>query len=137
MSELDSTRFLTIDLLLRLHRRVTEEFGGDQGIRDRGLLESAAAMPQAQFGGQFLHPSLPAMAAAYLFHLCKNHPFIDGNKRAALAAAEVFLILNGRTLDATDDELYELTIGVAEGRISKDEATLFFEQRGTTADATR
>jgi death-on-curing protein len=83
-------------------------------------------MPSAKFAGKFLHDGLPAMAAAYLFHLAKNHAFLDGNKRTALAVTEVFLRLNGCRLNATDDQLERLTQGVAEGSVSKESAAEFF-----------
>jgi death-on-curing protein len=73
-------RFLSVDDVMTLHRIAIEDQGGDPALRDRGLLESAMAMPQQQFGGAYLHDSIPAMAAAYAFHVCKNHPFADGNK---------------------------------------------------------
>jgi death-on-curing protein len=119
--------FLTVEQVIDLHRRGIEQHGGSLELRDRGLLESAVAMPAAQFGGEFLHDGLAAMAAAYLFHLCKNHPFVDGNKRVAVTAAEVFIELNGRRLIATDKELEKLTLGVADSSISKQDATRFFE----------
>ena len=117
---------LTVEHVLAIHGRMIREFGGDPGVRDHGLLESAVMMPAAQFGGRFLHDGIPAMAAACLFHLCQNHPFVDGNKRTALASAEVFLILNGMRLTATNEQLAELTLGVAEGRVSKEELAGFF-----------
>lgn len=120
-------RFLTVDELLVIHQRVASAHGGGLGIRDRGLLESAASVPAAQFSGQYLHPHVPAMAAAYLFHLCKNHPFLDGNKRVALAAADVFLELNQHELRASDDELEQMTLGVADGSFSKEQAIEFFQ----------
>lgn len=98
-------RFLTVDELLAIHQRVISEHGGSLGLRDRGLLESAASVPAAQFGGDYLHADVASMAAAYLFHHCKNHPFMDGNKRVAFAAADVFLELNHHDLQATDSEL--------------------------------
>ena len=85
----DAPTFLTTDNVMAIHRRMIREFGGDPKVRDYGLLESAAMMPAAQFRGRFLHGGIPAMAAAYLFHLCTNHPFVDGNKRTVLASAEV------------------------------------------------
>ena len=91
-------------------------------------------MPRAGFGGEYLHQGVPAMAAAYLFHLCKNHPFVDGNKRTALAAAEVFLQLNNHRLTATNARLARVTLGVAEGTISKRELTVFFEQHAAIDD---
>ncbi len=111
-------RFISLDLALRLHARQLSRFGGADGIRDRGLLESALAQPEASFGGEYVHGDLYLMAAAYLFHIVKNHPFVDGNKRAGLLCATVFLGLNGIRLSASDDELYDLTIAVAEGRLS-------------------
>ena len=118
--------FLSVDVVLKIHRRVIEEFGGDSGLRDRGLLESAVAMPQSTFGGEDLHVGLPEKAAAYHFHLCANHPFIDGNKRVAVAAAEVFLLINRHELSASDNDVEELTLGVAAGRLSKDQVIEFF-----------
>ena len=86
--------FLTIEEVLEIHERMLAEFGGLAGVSDQGLLDSALAMPQATFGGEFLHSTIAAMAATYLFHLCSNHAFMDGNKRTALAAAEVFVKRN-------------------------------------------
>ena len=123
-----STIFLSVDDVLAVHLRVIQEFGGDSGLRDRGMLESAVAMPQAVFGGQELHPGLASKAAAYHFHLCSNHPFVDGNKRVAVATAELFLILNGFELSASDDEIEEMTLGVARGEMSKDQVVEFFDK---------
>lgn len=120
--------FLSVEHVLAVHRRVIEEFGGNPDVRDHGLLESAVLMPSARFHGEYLHDGLPAMAAAYLFGICRNHAFIDGNKRTALATAEVFLLLNDARLRATDKELENLTVGVAEGRTSKDDVTAFFRK---------
>jgi death-on-curing protein len=91
------------------------------GVRDEAALESALSQAEATFGGKPLHPSLEEQAAAYLFHLCQAHPFVDGNKRVALAATDVFLRLNGRRLTLTDDEAYDLTMSVARGEIGKDD----------------
>lgn len=118
--------FLQVDDVLAVHRRVIEEFGGDGGLRDRGLLESAVAMPSATFDGQELHADLAEKAAAYFYHLCANHPFVDGNKRVAVAAAELFLLLNGRELIADDDAIEELAMGTADGRIAKARVIEFF-----------
>ena len=120
--------FLSVDDVLLVHSRVIEEFGGDAGLRDRGLLESAVGMPQSTFGGDDLHAGLAAKAAAYHFHLCANHPFVDGNKRVAVAASEFFLVINGHELSASDDEIEELTLGVARGQLSKEQVVEFFEK---------
>lgn len=120
--------FLNVDHIKVIHRRMISEFGGATTLRDSGLLESAVMLPAAQFGGKFLHTGIPAMGAAYLFHLCRNHPFGDGNKRTALASAEIFLLLNDHSLDADDDQLEALTIGVATSSITKDEVVAFFRR---------
>ncbi len=83
----DQYRFLTVDEVLELHDLQIQRYGGSSGVRDKGLLESAVAMPQASFGGKYMHEGLFQMAAAYAFHIAENQPFIDGNKRTALAAA--------------------------------------------------
>jgi len=113
--------FLDVDDVVELHAMQIEEFGGGEGLRDRGLLESAVAQPQASIGGEYVHDGLFAMAGAYLFHIASNHPFVDGNKRAGLLSALVFLDINGVTIGMASDALYELTMGVAEGRIEKPE----------------
>jgi len=83
-------------------------------------------MPEASLGGVYLHASLAEMAAAYLFHIAQNHPFLDGNKRAALATALAFLWLNDRRLDIGEDELTELVMSVAAGRVAKAEVAVHF-----------
>jgi death-on-curing protein len=122
--------FLSREDVLRIHRDQIERYGGSLGVRDRGLLESALAMPRAGFGGQYFHPELPDMGAAYLFHLVRNHPFIDGNKRVGLAACLVFLELNGFAFSASNAALAGLTLGVAEGRVSKSAVAEFVRRHG-------
>jgi len=119
--------FLTVEDVLNVHRRVVEEFGGDTGLRDRGLLESAVAMPRSTFGGEELHTDLAEQAAAYFFHLWANHPFVDGNKRAAVVTAELFLLVNDQELVADDDSIEELAMGVAGGGLSKAQVIAFFK----------
>ncbi len=111
--------FLTVEVVLALHQRQLERFGEGAGLRDRGLLESAVAQPEASFAGVYAHDGLFAMAAAYLLHSVKNHPFVDGNKRAGLLTAQVFLAVNGVELLDDSAAFYDLTMGVAEGRIDK------------------
>jgi len=120
--------FLTLDEILSLHEEQIRLFGGSHGVRDTGLLESAMGNAAATFGGEFLHASLFEMAAAYLYGICKNHPFVDGNKRTATAAALVFLDLNGIAIDAAEEAFYDLVIGVAEGRVSKAEVAVFLQK---------
>ena len=121
-------RFLLLEEVLGIHAHQIEMYGGSFGVRDAGLLQSAVAAPQAAFAGEFLHGSLFEMAAAYLFHLARNHPFVDGNKRVALASALVFLELNGVSVDAPDHDLVHLVVRVATGEESKSAAAVFLER---------
>ena len=122
-------RFLNVDDVLLLHDDTLRREGGLAGIRDRGLLEAAVAMPRQQFGGRYLHADLAAMAAAILFHLAQNHPFLDGNKRVAVMAAYVFLDANGVSLDVPPRDLEAVTLDVASGRIGKDPLAAWFRKR--------
>ena len=118
-----SPDFLTLEEVLDIHAMQLGRFGGGEGVRDQGLLESALAQPAATFGGRFIHEDLFAMAAAYLFHIVRNHPFVDGNKRVGLLSALVFLDLNGIAIEHGSEALYELTMAVAEGRVDKAHVT--------------
>jgi death-on-curing protein len=120
--------FLTLQEVLDLQEHQIAQYGGSLGVRDLGLLESALAMPQAQFGGAFLHEDLFMMAAAYLFHIVKNHPFVDGNKRAGLATTILFLNLNGRKLVADKDELTDLVLAVAQSQAGKEQIADFLRR---------
>jgi len=120
--------FLTLDEVLAIHADQVRRYGGTGGIRDVGLLSSALGTVQATFDGRYLHSTLEEMAAAYLFHISQNHPFVDGNKRVALAAALIFLRMNGIRVEAVEDELVDLAWGVARGEISKSQVAVFFER---------
>jgi len=132
---MDSPRFLTLAEVLRILQDQITRYGGDYGVRDLGLLSSAIAVPQASFGGQRAHQDLFEMAAAYAFHISQNHPFIDGNKRVALASALVFLDLNGIHLSDPEDELYPLMMRVASSTASKAEVAAAFRRLAKTSDA--
>lgn len=121
--------FLTLDEVLAIHADQIRRYGGTGAIREITLAQSAIGTPSATFDGKFLHATLGEMAAAYAFHIAQNHPFLDGNKRTALAAALVFLAMNGHRIDAGEDELVELMLGVADGRMSKAEVAVFFANR--------
>ena len=120
--------FLTLDEVLSLHELQLRLFGGSSGIRDLGLLQSAMGNAEATLDGVYLHGTVFEMAAAYLFGICRNHPFVDGNKRTATAAALTFLHMNRITIEANEDAFYDLVIGVAEGRVSKAAVAVFFEE---------
>lgn len=116
---MDTPRFLTLSEVLTILRDQIARYGGDFGGPYLGLVSSAIAVPQATFEGKHLHTDLYEMAAAWAFHLCQNHPFVDGNKRVALASALVFLDLNGISITDPDGRLYPLMMAVASGRAQK------------------
>jgi death-on-curing protein len=112
-----------VEIVREIHAGVIERFGGSDGVREMALLESAVAAPQASFGGKSPYADPAEVAAAYLYYLCKNHPFVDGNKRAALGACIVFLRMNGIEPKADGPEWEELTLAVAASTIDRDETT--------------
>jgi death-on-curing protein len=120
------TDFLGLEDILSLHADQMALYGGEHGVRDLGLLESAIAQPRATFGGEFLHKDLFEMAGAYLFHIVQNHPFFDGNKRAGAVAALVFLDLNGVEVESPKGSLYDLTMSVATGQAGKAQVADYF-----------
>jgi death-on-curing protein len=124
-------RFLGLEEVLALHADQIDRYGGSEGVRDLGLLESAVATPESSFGGGYLHGTLAEMAAAYLFHLAQNHAFVDGNKRIAAAAMIMFVYLNDNDIACDEDELVELTVGVASGTTTKAEVAVFLAARIT------
>ncbi len=117
--------FLDKTTLLYFHNDQIKRYGGAFGIRDEGLLESALAQLEATFDGEYIHEDLFHMAAAYGFHLCNNHPFIDGNKRISLIAMYLFLFRNGYKIIAQEKVLYALIMDLASGKVTKDELTDF------------
>lgn len=116
---MNEPEFLTLDDVLMIHDEQLEAYGGIQGIRDKGLLESAVMMPQASFGGEYLHQNLFEMAAAYAFHIAENQPFLDGNKRTALVSALVFLDINGFVVLDEGMKLYDAMIAIANKEMDK------------------
>lgn len=113
--------FLTLAEAVEIHSDQIKRYGGSQGIRDMILLSSAIAMPHASFYGEFLHNDIYEMAAAYAFHICNNHPFVDGNKRTALASALIFLELNGINISDPKGRLYKDMLALADGKVKKGE----------------
>jgi len=114
---------LTVEIVQEIHAEAIARFGGADGVRETALLESAVAAPQASFAGQSPYKDLAEVAAAYLFYLCRNHPFIDGNKRTALGACIVFLRLNGIEPNADGPEWEDLVLAVAANAIDRNQAT--------------
>ena len=118
-------KFLSLAEVLAIHKDQITRYGGASGIRDIDLLKSALGMPPATYGGEFLHTDIFEMAAGYLFHLVKNHPFVDGNKRVGAVAALVFLDLNGFDFHASEDEFAEMVLAAARGEINKSQVAVF------------
>jgi len=123
------TVYLSVEQILRLHQMQIKAFGGSAGLRDRGGLEAAAARGQMTFGGEELYPDLPAKAAALMHSLVANHAFVDGNKRVGAMAAELFLTVNGVDLQASDDDVVEVTLAVARGELTAEELAIWIRQR--------
>jgi death-on-curing protein len=120
--------FLSLAEVLEIHQNQATRYGGASGIRDIEMLKSALGMPSATYGGQFLHTDIYEMAAAYLFHLVKNHPFVDGNKRVGAVAAFVFLALNGFDFDAPQVDFAEMVLALARGELDKADVAVFIRR---------
>lgn len=121
-------RFLLVDEILATHERLINEHGGSHGVRDHGLLESALAAPESGFGDSYFHEDIFEMAAAYAFHIIKNHPFIDGNKRTGTAAFLIFLDYNGIEVELDDDALIDLALKVATSAMDKKQIAAFLKK---------
>lgn len=121
------TRYLTPQEVLFIHARLIATTGGEHGVGDLGLLESAVARPQATFDGTDLYPDLFVKTAALMESLSQNHPFVDGNKRTAITAAAMFLQLNGTRLETTNAEMERFTMMVVGERPSLEKIAAWFE----------
>lgn len=117
--------FLLVSDMLAIHVDQVERYGGSPDLRDAGLPESAVETPRATFNHELLHADLFEMAAAYLYHIVSNHPFVDGNKRTGTAAAIVFLNINGVEVDADQDDLADLVLAVAQSKVVKADVVRF------------
>lgn len=115
--------FIPKELILYFYDQLIQRYGGTHGIRDENLLNSALQQPKATYDGNYLHDTIIKMAAAYGFHICNNHPFIDGNKRIALVAMDIFLQRNGFEIIATEKETYKTIIRLSSGQLSKKNLT--------------
>lgn len=116
--------FVQIETALLIHEKVISRYGGDPSIRDMGALESAIQAPQ--FRQDYQDAGLAICAGTYAYHICKAHAFIDGNKRTAAGVAEVFVEANDAVLTASDDLVYELIMGIADGTINRDQVEQFY-----------
>ena len=123
------TAYLSVQQVLALHRILVRAFGGASELRDAGALEAAVARPAMTFGGDDLYADLAAKGAALAHSLVLNHPFVDGNKRAGAASVELFFLLNGSALLASDEEMEKVTLDVAKGEIEVEALAIWFRQR--------
>jgi death-on-curing family protein len=121
-------RWLRIDRVLAIHRRQIAEHGGEAGVRDVGLLESALVRPR-NIEAYESDADIARFAAAYAFGIVKNHPFLDGNKRTGYVVMETFIILNGYSLTATFTDKYATFLALAEGNLSEDELDVWLRER--------
>lgn len=119
----DDCVHLSINIVREIHTEAIKQFGGLKGVRDENLLASAVLTPQSSFGGKSPYADIVEVAAAYLFYICKNHPFLDGNKRTAMMAGIVFLRLNGIESKADNHQWEKLMLDVASGKIDRDNTT--------------
>jgi len=118
--------FLELAEILLIHQDQLEQYGGSPGVRDIGILQSATAMPRADIADRYLHEDIFEMAAAYLFFIVRDHPFVDGNKRTGAVAAMVFLALNDIGIQVDEDGLEAMVRSVAEGTTTKADVAMFF-----------
>ena len=114
-----AVHFIPDDLVVSIHADLLQRYGGRPGLRDRNLLESALAQPKMTIDGKFVHKTLFEKTAAYGFHVCRNHPFIDGNKRVAFILMDIFLQKNGWEMVAPEEEVYSMMMDLASGKFSK------------------
>lgn len=112
-------RFLTLSEVLLIYEDQIRRYGGTYSVRNLALLSSAVYVPQATFEREYLHKTIPEMAAAYAYHICENHALVDGNKRVALATALVFLDINGYDFACSEEEIYQIMMAVASNKMNK------------------
>lgn len=123
--------FITLQEIIEDHAEIIRKYGGAEGIRDIGLLASALEMPKSMMFGEYLHPTIYDKAAAYLYHIVCNHPFLDGNKRTGTMAALIFLRLNLVYIEFTEEQsfaLEELVVSTAENKSTKKQIAKFFKE---------
>lgn len=126
-----ATRFIPNRIVSTIHSDLLQRYGGRAGLRDPNLLDSALAQPKMTVGGKFVHKSLFDKAAAYGFHVCKNHPFVDGNKRAAFVLMDIFLQKNGREIVANEEEAYSMMMSLASGKLTKAQLSKWLKEHSS------
>jgi len=123
-----AVRFIPKDVILTIHADLLQRYGGEPGFRDTGLLDSALAKPKMTFGGKYTHKTLFDKAAAYGFHVCKNHPFVDGNKRVAFVLMDIFLQKNGWEIVSPEEDAYRMMMDLASGKLMKTQLSSWLKE---------
>lgn len=126
-----AVHFIPDEIVIALHTDLLQRYGGKAGIRDQNLLDSALTQPKVTLGGKYAHKTLFDKAAAYGFHVCKNHPFVDGNKRVAFVLMDIFLQKNGWEIIAQEEEAYSMMISLASGKLGKAELALWLKEHSS------
>jgi death-on-curing protein len=119
----DDCFHLSVDIVREIHAEALRQFGGLDGVRDENLLASAVLTPQSSFGGKSPYTDIVDVAAAYLFYICRSHPFLDGNKRTAMMASIIFLRLNGIEPQPDSERWEKLMLDIAASRLDRDQTT--------------
>jgi death-on-curing protein len=123
-----SVQFIPEEVVFTIHTDILHRYGGEPGVRDRNLLDSALAQPKMTTDGKYLHKSIFDKAAAYGFHVCMNHPFVDGNKRVALVLMDIFLQKNGWEINAPEEDTYLMMISLASGKFNKSQLSSWLKE---------
>ncbi len=126
-----AVHFIPKDVVLIIHADLLQRYGGEPGLRDAGLLDSALAQPKMTFSGKYIHKTLFDKAAAYGFHVCKNHPFVDGNKRVAFVLMDIFLQNNGWEICPTEEEAYAIMMNLASGKLQKSQLSAWLKEHSS------
>jgi death-on-curing protein len=130
-------RYLTIEEIFAIHDRAIREYGGSPELMNLGHLESTLAAPRQTMFGEELYPDVLSKAAILFYLLIKNHPFLDGNKRMAFLTLMRFLDINGYSLSATNDKLYQFTIDVASSVLTKEEVETWIRDKAIPSTSLR
>ena len=123
-----AVHFIPKDVACTIHADLLQRYGGEPGVRDVGLLDSALAQPKMTFGGKYVYTTLFDKCAAYGFHVCRNHPFVDGNKRVAFVLMDIFLQKNGWEIVCPEEEVYTMMMNLASGKLTKTQLSTWLKQ---------
>ncbi|MGD1044440.1 MAG: type II toxin-antitoxin system death-on-curing family toxin [Bacteroidota bacterium] len=126
-----SIHFIPEEIVITIHTDLLQRYGGEKGLRDRNLLESALVQPKMTIRGKYTHRTIFDKAAANGFHICMNHPFVDGNKRVAFVLMDIFLQKNGWEISANEEESYVMMMTLASGKLSKAQLSSWLAEHST------